>query len=308
MNLNTLVNQNSSTSTINSLSSSNSVVSNTTNLTSRSTSTLMKDKQTQRVSLPPISDILMNRLPPPSNTNASVLPPLPHQQHQLHQQQQQQHQQHLPFGAPQRQPLQQAPPPTMGSGIPPPNYKYYDYYYGSNMVPSHSLANHSISHSTALTRSPLSNNSSPVYGSNTTPPPPPPLRHNSANSYNVHQPPLFKTHSSPIGALPTHQHMSHQSMSHQHMSHDMHDMDDDRSVSPGANGKRKTRNNLPKEITYILLKWLNDHLNHPYPNSFEKNQLMMATGLNQQQLSNWFINARRRKIKSLKEQKRLNSV
>ncbi|CAN3372652.1 hypothetical protein DIRU0_C06282 [Diutina rugosa] len=72
--------------------------------------------------------------------------------------------------------------------------------------------------------------------------------------------------------------------------------------------KRKTRNNLPKETTYILLKWLNDHLNHPYPNSFEKNQLMMSTGLNQQQLSNWFINARRRKIKSMKEQKRLNVI
>ncbi|CCG25247.1 Cup9 protein [Candida orthopsilosis Co 90-125] len=73
----------------------------------------------------------------------------------------------------------------------------------------------------------------------------------------------------------------------------------------GPNSKRKTRNNLPKEITYVLLRWLNDHLNHPYPNSFEKNQLMMATGLNQQQLSNWFINARRRKIKTLKEQKRM---
>mmetsp|Transcript_6638 Transcript_6638/g.6538 ORF Transcript_6638/g.6538 Transcript_6638/m.6538 type:complete len:217 (+) Transcript_6638:50-700(+) len=47
--------------------------------------------------------------------------------------------------------------------------------------------------------------------------------------------------------------------------------------------KRKTRNNLPKETTYILINWLNDHLNHPYPNSFEKNQLMIATGLNHQQ-------------------------
>lgn len=76
--------------------------------------------------------------------------------------------------------------------------------------------------------------------------------------------------------------------------------------SPDGSDKRKVRNNLPKETTYILLKWLNDHLNHPYPNSFEKNQLMLSTGLNQQQLSNWFINARRRKIKVLKEQQRLN--
>lgn len=77
-----------------------------------------------------------------------------------------------------------------------------------------------------------------------------------------------------------------------------------KSASPVLSqpNKKKTRNNLPKETTYILLKWLNQHLNHPYPNSFEKNQLMLSTGLNQQQLSNWFINARRRKIKVLKLQ------
>lgn len=69
--------------------------------------------------------------------------------------------------------------------------------------------------------------------------------------------------------------------------------------------RRKTRNNLPKETTYILLKWLNEHLNHPYPNLFEKNQLIASTGLNQQQLLNWFINARRRKIKVLKKQQKL---
>lgn len=78
------------------------------------------------------------------------------------------------------------------------------------------------------------------------------------------------------------------------------------SPDSDKSGRRKTRNNLPKETTYILLKWLSEHLNHPYPNSFEKSQLMSSTGLNQQQLSNWFINARRRKIKILKEQQRLS--
>lgn len=72
--------------------------------------------------------------------------------------------------------------------------------------------------------------------------------------------------------------------------------------------RSRTRNNLPKETTYILLKWLNDHLNHPYPNSFEKTQLMLTTGLNQQQLSNWFINARRRKIKVLRQKLKLAST
>lgn len=84
-----------------------------------------------------------------------------------------------------------------------------------------------------------------------------------------------------------------------------------KALTPEASGlatRARTRNNLPKETTYILLKWLNDHLNHPYPNSFEKTQLMMTTGLNQQQLSNWFINARRRKIKVLRQKQKLASA
>lgn len=82
------------------------------------------------------------------------------------------------------------------------------------------------------------------------------------------------------------------------------------SLTPDSSGmsRTRTRNNLPKETTYILLRWLNDHLNHPYPNSFEKTQLMMTTGLNQQQLSNWFINARRRKIKVLRQKQKLASA
>lgn len=83
------------------------------------------------------------------------------------------------------------------------------------------------------------------------------------------------------------------------------------SLTPEASGissRSRTRNNLPKETTYILLRWLNDHLNHPYPNSFEKTQLMITTGLNQQQLSNWFINARRRKIKTLRQKQKLASA
>ncbi|KAM9900890.1 hypothetical protein OXX79_004860 [Metschnikowia pulcherrima] len=88
-----------------------------------------------------------------------------------------------------------------------------------------------------------------------------------------------------------------------------------RNLSPKFNhsamasqSKVRTRNNLPKEVTHVLLQWLNDHLNHPYPNSFEKAQLIMATGLNQQQLSNWFINARRRKIKYLREKQNARAV
>ncbi len=69
---------------------------------------------------------------------------------------------------------------------------------------------------------------------------------------------------------------------------------------------RKKRANLPKKTTSILLGWLNDNLDHPYPSATEKSELIRLTGLTNQQLSNWFINARRRKIqvlRALKEEK-----
>lgn len=64
---------------------------------------------------------------------------------------------------------------------------------------------------------------------------------------------------------------------------------------------KKKRSNLPKQSTNILFQWLLANLDHPYPNSREKADLIRKTGLTSQQLSNWFINARRRKINSLKE-------
>lgn len=65
--------------------------------------------------------------------------------------------------------------------------------------------------------------------------------------------------------------------------------------------KKKKRCNLPKKTTKILMDWLNSNINNPYPNTKEKFDLIMKTGLTNQQLSNWFINARRRKIHNLKE-------
>ncbi|PTB61573.1 hypothetical protein BBK36DRAFT_1131390, partial [Trichoderma citrinoviride] len=44
---------------------------------------------------------------------------------------------------------------------------------------------------------------------------------------------------------------------------------------------------------------LNAHLHHPYPTEDEKQQLMRTTGLQMNQISNWFINARRRQVPSL---------
>lgn len=57
---------------------------------------------------------------------------------------------------------------------------------------------------------------------------------------------------------------------------------------------RKRRGNLPKEATAILKAWFNSHRESPYPTEDEKVQLCSQTNLTLNQVSNWFINARRR--------------
>ena len=62
---------------------------------------------------------------------------------------------------------------------------------------------------------------------------------------------------------------------------------------------RRKRENLPKEITAVLKKWLLSHLLMPYPVSEEKVALSFATGLKMFQINNWFVNARVRIWKPL---------
>lgn len=61
--------------------------------------------------------------------------------------------------------------------------------------------------------------------------------------------------------------------------------------------KQKTKRphaKLPQKATDILKKWLFEHVNNPYPDEDEKEQLSLLTDLTLTQVSNWFINARRR--------------
>ncbi|KAL6930621.1 uncharacterized protein HGUI_01480 [Hanseniaspora guilliermondii] len=60
--------------------------------------------------------------------------------------------------------------------------------------------------------------------------------------------------------------------------------------------KKKSRCNLPKHVTNILNEWLSNHLDNPYPTALEKKELIAKTNLSSVQLSNWFINVRRRKL------------
>jgi hypothetical protein len=68
-----------------------------------------------------------------------------------------------------------------------------------------------------------------------------------------------------------------------------------------ATNKRR-RGNLPKAVTAILRDWLSRHKKHPYPTEEEKAALATETNLNLNQISNWFINARRRILQPMLEQ------
>ncbi|OQV02658.1 Homeobox KN domain-containing protein [Cladophialophora immunda] len=69
----------------------------------------------------------------------------------------------------------------------------------------------------------------------------------------------------------------------------------------GLPGRRR-RGNLPKPITDYLRQWFLAHLEHPYPTEEDKQQFAQTTGLTIAQISNWFINARRRHLPALRHQ------
>lgn len=64
--------------------------------------------------------------------------------------------------------------------------------------------------------------------------------------------------------------------------------------SAGIAPPPRRRGKLPKPVTDLLKTWLLEHASHPYPTEDEKRSLCSMTGLTLSQVSNWFINARRR--------------
>ncbi|XP_057952297.1 homeobox protein knotted-1-like 6 [Malania oleifera] len=58
--------------------------------------------------------------------------------------------------------------------------------------------------------------------------------------------------------------------------------------------KKKKKGKLPKEARQTLLDWWNIHYKWPYPTEADKVALAEATGLDQKQINNWFINQRKR--------------
>ncbi|XP_057479229.1 homeobox protein knotted-1-like 6 [Actinidia eriantha] len=58
--------------------------------------------------------------------------------------------------------------------------------------------------------------------------------------------------------------------------------------------KTKKKGKLPKEARQMLLDWWAIHYKWPYPTETDKVALAEATGLDQKQINNWFINQRKR--------------
>ncbi|KAG9287956.1 hypothetical protein G9A89_017551 [Geosiphon pyriformis] len=83
----------------------------------------------------------------------------------------------------------------------------------------------------------------------------------------------------------------------------LHHPNSDQSIEGPLTHKpaKRRRGNLPKATTALLKNWLAQHKKHPYPTEEEKLHLAKETRLNLQQISNWFINARRRHLPNLLE-------
>mmetsp|Transcript_33844 Transcript_33844/g.39048 ORF Transcript_33844/g.39048 Transcript_33844/m.39048 type:complete len:165 (+) Transcript_33844:397-891(+) len=66
-------------------------------------------------------------------------------------------------------------------------------------------------------------------------------------------------------------------------------------------GKAATRSNYSSAVTNLLMEWLKNHLNNPYPSEEDRIRLCEETGLTRKQLRIWLIDARRRKLEKMKE-------
>ncbi|PGH21651.1 hypothetical protein AJ80_03084 [Polytolypa hystricis UAMH7299] len=104
----------------------------------------------------------------------------------------------------------------------------------------------------------------------------------------------------PPGYRPEIDYSPHQANSSQHPSYNA------QNETVDQRGKRR-RGNLPKPVTDILRGWFHEHLDHPYPSEEDKQMFITRTGLTIGQISNWFINARRRQLPALRNQVRAES-
>ncbi|KAF2862048.1 hypothetical protein K470DRAFT_256305 [Piedraia hortae CBS 480.64] len=58
--------------------------------------------------------------------------------------------------------------------------------------------------------------------------------------------------------------------------------------------RNRKRSNLPKHATEQMKTWFDEHISNPYPSEEQKAYFSRETGITMTQVSNWFINHRRR--------------
>lgn len=65
---------------------------------------------------------------------------------------------------------------------------------------------------------------------------------------------------------------------------------------PSPPGRKRKSASLPSETVEYLKNWIMspEHIAHPYPTEQEKAQIMEDTGIEMKQLTNWFVNNRKR--------------
>ena len=51
-------------------------------------------------------------------------------------------------------------------------------------------------------------------------------------------------------------------------------------------------------LSQVMEKWFREHQDHPYPNEDEKKSIAQKAGIREDQVSNWFVNVRKRYWKS----------
>ena len=66
---------------------------------------------------------------------------------------------------------------------------------------------------------------------------------------------------------------------------------------------RMSRSPFPKWATDIFENWLKGNLHYPYPSPIQKDVFCLQTNLTLKQINDWFINVRRRRGLSIKNQK-----
>lgn len=62
--------------------------------------------------------------------------------------------------------------------------------------------------------------------------------------------------------------------------------------------QRSQKKHFPRGVRQVLCQWVDEHLTHRYPSATDKFELSEWTGLTKKQIEQFFINARRRYIKT----------